>query len=48
MSKTMSNIIKNEDDVYKKVIEFLNLKSMDYLISNLESFKQWLEGKKGR
>lgn len=47
MSKTMSNIIKNEDDVYKKVIEFLNLKSMDYLISNLESFKQWLEGKKG-
>ena len=47
MSKTMSNIIKNEDDVYKKVIEFLNLKSIDYLISNLESFKQWLEGKKG-
>lgn len=47
MSKTMSNIIKNEDDVYKKVIGFLNLKSMDYLISNLESFKQWLEGKKG-
>ncbi|AEJ53690.1 hypothetical protein SALIVB_1333 [Streptococcus salivarius CCHSS3] len=47
MSKTMSNIIQNEDNVYKKVKEFLNLKNMDYLISNLESFKQWLEGKKG-
>ena len=33
--------------MYIKGNRFLNLKSMDYLISNLESFKQWLERKKG-
>lgn len=42
MSKTMSDIIENNKDVYEKVKEFINCKDLDYLTKSLESCKNWL------
>lgn len=46
MSKTMSNIIEKKEKVYTKVKEYLNLRSVSYLTSSLESLKKWLEEEK--
>ena len=46
MSKTMSDILENNKNVYEKVKEFLNIKDLSYLIRNLELCKKWLEKNK--
>ena len=46
MSKTMSDIIENNKDVYEKVKEFINAKELAYLIRNLKLCNKWLEENK--
>ena len=46
MSKTMSDIIENNKDVYEKVKEFINAKELAYLIRNLKFCNKWLEENK--
>lgn len=46
MSKTMSDIIENNKDVYEKVKEFINAKDLAYLIRNLKLCNKWLEENK--